>query len=181
MNILGGLERADDGKITIDGEVLGNNVDYIRNKKIGFIFQNYYLEHGYTIAEIMNNAMLIAGFKDKKEIERRSEEVLRIVDMERFKNKQGDALSGGQKQRVAIARALIKGADIILADEPTGNLDAQNTYKIMDILKEISKTKLVVLVTHEVTLIKKYADKLLSLLMDNLHIMLKSMRLNLPK
>ncbi len=159
LNILGGLEKADAGKITIDGEVLSNNVDYIRNKKIGFIFQNYYLEHGYTIAEIMNNAMLIAGFNDKKEIERRSEEVLRIVDMERFKNKQGDALSGGQKQRVAIARALIKGADIILADEPTGNLDAQNTYKIMDILKEISKTKLVVLVTHEVTLIKKYADK----------------------
>lgn len=159
LNILGGLERADDGKITIDGEVLSDKVDYIRNKKIGFIFQNYYLEHGYTISEIMNNAMLIAGFKDKKEIERRSEEVLRIVDMERFKNKQGDALSGGQKQRVAIARALIKGADIILADEPTGNLDAQNTYKIMDILKEISKTKLVVLVTHEVTLIKKYADK----------------------
>lgn len=159
LNILGGLERADAGKITIDGEVLSDKVDYIRNKKIGFIFQNYYLEHGYTISEIMNNAMLIAGFKDKKEIERRSEEVLRIVDMERFKNKQGDALSGGQKQRVAIARALIKGADIILADEPTGNLDAQNTYKIMDILKEISKTKLVVLVTHEVTLIKKYADK----------------------
>lgn len=159
LNILGGLERADDGKIIIDGEVLSDKVDYIRNKKIGFIFQNYYLEHGYTISEIMNNAMLIAGFKDKKEIERRSEEVLRIVDMERFKNKQGDALSGGQKQRVAIARALIKGADIILADEPTGNLDAQNTYKIMDILKEISKTKLVVLVTHEVTLIKKYADK----------------------
>lgn len=163
LNILGGLEKADDGKITIDGEVLSDKVDYIRNKKIGFIFQNYYLEHGYTIAEIMNNAMLIAGFKDKKEIERRSEEVLRIVDMERFKNKQGYALSGGQKQRVAIARALIKGADIILADEPTGNLDAQNTYKIMDILKEISKTKLVVLVTHEVTLIKKYADKYIKL------------------
>ena len=106
----------------------------------------------------MRNAMLIAGFTDEKEIERRTEEVLKLVDMERFKNKQGDALSGGQKQRVAIARALIKGADVILADEPTGNLDAQNTYKVMDILKEISKTKLVVLVTHEVTLIKKYAD-----------------------
>lgn len=158
LNILGGLEKADSGKIIINGEVLSDNTDYIRNQKIGFIFQNYYLERGYTIAEIMNNAMLIAGFKDKKEIERRSEEVLRIVDMERFKNKSGDALSGGQKQRVAIARALIKGADIILADEPTGNLDAQNTYKVMDILKEISKTKLVVLVTHEVTLIKKYAD-----------------------
>lgn len=158
LNILGGLEKADSGKITVDGEVMSGNVDRIRNRKIGFIFQNYYLERGYTIAEIMRNAMLLAGFKDEKEIERRSEEVLKLVDMERFKNKQGDALSGGQKQRVAIARALIKGADVILADEPTGNLDAQNTYKVMDILKEISKTKLVVLVTHEVTLIKKYAD-----------------------
>ena len=158
LNIIGGLEKADGGKIIVNGESMKGNEDKIRNQKIGFIFQNYYLERGYTIAEIMRNAMLIAGFTDEKEIEKRTEEVLKLVDMERFKNKQGDALSGGQKQRVAIARALIKGADVILADEPTGNLDAQNTYKVMDILKEISKTKLVVLVTHEVTLIKKYAD-----------------------
>lgn len=158
LNIIGGLEKADSGKVIVNGESMKGNEDKIRNQKIGFIFQNYYLERGYTIAEIMRNAMLIAGFTDEKEIERRTEEVLKLVDMERFKNKQGDALSGGQKQRVAIARALIKGADVILADEPTGNLDAQNTYKVMDILKEISKTKLVVLVTHEVTLIKKYAD-----------------------
>lgn len=158
LNIIGGLEKADSGKIIVNDESMKGNEDKIRNQKIGFIFQNYYLERGYTIAEIMRNAMLIAGFTDEKEIERRTEEVLKLVDMERFKNKQGDALSGGQKQRVAIARALIKGADVILADEPTGNLDAQNTYKVMDILKEISKTKLVVLVTHEVTLIKKYAD-----------------------
>lgn len=158
LNIIGGLEKADSGKIIVNGESMKGNEDKIRNQKIGFIFQNYYLERGYTIAEIMRNAMLIAGFTDEKEIERRTEEVLKLVDMERFKNKQGDALSGGQKQRVAIARALIKGADVILADEPTGNLDAQNTYKVMDILKEISKTKLVVLVTHEETLIKKYAD-----------------------
>lgn len=158
LNIIGGLEKADSGKIIVNGESMKGNEDKIRNQKIGFIFQNYYLERGYTISEIMRNAMLIAGFTDEKEIEKRTEEVLKLVDMERFKNKQGDALSGGQKQRVAIARALIKGADVILADEPTGNLDAQNTYKVMDILKEISKTKLVVLVTHEVTLIKKYAD-----------------------
>ncbi len=158
LNIIGGLDKQDKGKIYIDGENVAGKVDKIRNAKIGFIFQNYYLERGYTIAEIMRNAMHIAGFKDEEEIKRRTEEVLTLVDMERFKNKQGDALSGGQKQRVAIARALIKGADIILADEPTGNLDAENTMKVMDILKEISKTKLVVLVTHEVTLIKKYAD-----------------------
>ena len=163
LNIIGGLDKQDKGKIYIDGENVAGKVDKIRNAKIGFIFQNYYLERGYTIAEIMRNAMHIAGFRDEGEIARRTEEVLTLVDMERFRNKQGDALSGGQKQRVAIARALIKGADVILADEPTGNLDAENTMKVMDILKEISKTKLVVVVTHEITLIKKYADSYIKL------------------
>lgn len=163
LNIIGGLDKQDKGKIYIDGENVAGKVDKIRNAKIGFIFQNYYLERGYTIAEIMRNAMHIAGFKDEEEIKCRTEEVLTLVDMERFKNKQGDALSGGQKQRVAIARALIKGADVILADEPTGNLDAENTMKVMDILKEISKTRLVVVVTHEITLIKKYADSYIKL------------------
>lgn len=158
LNIIGGLEKADSGKVYIDGECTSGKTDRIRNAKIGFIFQNYYLEKGYTIAEILRNQMIIAGFKDEKEIERRTEEALKLVDMERFKNKLGDALSGGQQQRVAIARAIVKGSDIILADEPTGNLDAENTMKVMDILKEISKTQLVVIVTHEVSLIKKYAD-----------------------
>ena len=158
LNIIGGLEKADSGKVYIDGECTSGKTDKIRNAKIGFIFQNYYLEKGYTIAEILRNQMMIAGFKDEKEIARRTEEALKLVDMERFKNKLGDALSGGQQQRVAIARAIVKGSDVILADEPTGNLDAENTMKVMDILKEISKTQLVVIVTHEVSLIKKYAD-----------------------
>ena len=158
LNIIGGLEKADGGKVYIDGECTSGKADKIRNAKIGFIFQNYYLEKGYTIAEILRNQMIIAGFKDEKEIARRMEEALKLVDMERFKNKLGDALSGGQQQRVAIARAIVKGSDVILADEPTGNLDAENTMKVMDILKEISKTQLVVIVTHEVSLIKKYAD-----------------------
>ena len=158
LNIIGGLEKADSGKVYIDGECTSGKTDKIRNAKIGFIFQHYYLEKGYTIAEILRNQMIIAGFKDEKEIARRTEEALKLVDMERFKNKLGDALSGGQQQRVAIARAIVKGSDVILADEPTGNLDAENTMKVMDILKEISKTQLVVIVTHEVSLIKKYAD-----------------------
>ncbi len=158
LNIIGGLEKADSGKVYIDGECTSGKTDKIRNAKIGFIFQNYYLEKGYTIAEILRNQMMIAGFKDEKEIARRTEEALKLVDMERFKNKLGDALSGGQQQRVAIARAIVKGSDIILADEPTGNLDAENTMKVMDILKEISRTQLVVIVTHEVSLIKKYAE-----------------------
>lgn len=158
LNIMGGLDRQDSGKIYIDGEDTAGKVDEIRNNKIGFIFQNYYLESGYTITEILRNQMLIAGLKDEEEISKRTEEVLALVDMERYKNKRADALSGGQKQRVAIARALIKGSDIILADEPTGNLDTANTVKVMEILKKISKTQLVVLVTHEINLIKRYAD-----------------------
>lgn len=158
LNIIGGLDTADEGKVYIDGECTKGRADKLRNEKIGFIFQNYYLEKGYTISEILRNQMLIAGFKDEAEIERRTAEALKLVDMERFKNKLGDALSGGQQQRVAIARAIVKGSDVILADEPTGNLDAENTMKVMDILKEISKTQLVVIVTHEVSLIKKYAD-----------------------
>lgn len=158
LNIIGGLEKADEGKVYIDGECTSGKADKIRNEKIGFIFQNYYLEKGYRIEEILRNQMIIAGFKDEKEIARRCEEALKLVDMERFKNKLGDAISGGQQQRVAIARAMVKGSDVILADEPTGNLDAENTMKVMDILKEISKTQLVVMVTHEVSLIEKYAD-----------------------
>ena len=157
LNIIGGLDKQDGGKVYIDGECTSGRTDKIRNEKIGFIFQNYYLEKG-TITEILRNQMIIAGFKDEKEIERRSHEALKLVDMERYKNKRADALSGGQQQRVAIARAIVKGSDIILADEPTGNLDAENTVKVMDILKEISQTQLVVLVTHEITLIQKYAD-----------------------
>jgi ABC-type lipoprotein export system ATPase subunit len=158
LNIIGGLDKQDEGNIIINGENTAGKTDAVRNAKIGYIFQNYYLEKGYTIAQILRNQMLIAGFKDESEIKRRTEAVLKLVEMERFKNKQGDALSGGQQQRVAIARAIIKGSDVILADEPTGNLDAENTVKVMDILKEISKTQLVVLVTHEISLIKKYAD-----------------------
>lgn len=158
LNIIGGLEGADSGNVYIDGECTRGKIDRIRNEKIGFIFQNYYLESGYTITEILHNQLRIAGFKNTEEMNRRTTEALRLVDMERFKNKLGDALSGGQMQRVAIARAIVKGSDIILADEPTGNLDAENTIKIMDILKEISKDKLVVIVTHEISLIQRYAD-----------------------
>ncbi|MDR3263200.1 MAG: ABC transporter ATP-binding protein [Clostridiales bacterium] len=158
LNIMGGLDKQDGGSIYIDGENTKGRVDKIRNAKVGFIFQNYYLEKNYTITEILRNQMLIAGFSDEKEIKERTAAVLNLVEMERYKNKQADALSGGQQQRVAIARAIIKGSDVIFADEPTGNLDAQNTIKVMDILKEISKRQLVVLVTHELTLIKKYAD-----------------------
>lgn len=158
LNIIGGLEKQDSGEIFIAGECTTGKTDKIRNGNIGFIFQNYCLEKNYTITEILHNQLTIAGFKDKNEIENRTKQALELVKMTRFKNKQGDALSGGQQQRAAIARAIVKGSDIILADEPTGNLDSENTLSVMNILKEISTRKLVVLVTHETGLIAKYAD-----------------------
>ena len=90
LSILGGLERPDSGRIIIDDEDVTKTIDHVRNEKIGFIFQNYYLERGYTIEEIMVNAMYIAGFNDNDEIKRRCDEVLKIVDLERFKNKPAD-------------------------------------------------------------------------------------------
>ncbi len=165
LNILGGLDKQDGGEVIIDNEKITNsNRDKVRNKKIGFIFQNYYLESDSTVGDILKHQMKIAGFTSEEEIRRRSDIVLDLVDLKQYEKKSSDALSGGQKQRVAIARALIKGSDIILADEPTGNLDSQNTVKVMDILKEISKTKLVVLVTHETSLINKYADSHIELI-----------------
>lgn len=158
LNILGGLDKPNSGKITFDGQEYGYISDNVRNKNIGFIFQNYYLERDATIEQVLANQMIIAGIDDEGEIKRRSEIVLDLVNLARFKHKTTNSLSGGQKQRVAIARALIKGANVILADEPTGNLDAENTFLIMDILKEISKTKLVILVTHEQNLIEQYSD-----------------------
>lgn len=159
LNIIGGLDKPSSGSVSINEQQITNfNRDKIRNKQIGYIFQNYYLESGYTVEEILTNSMHIAGFKDEDEIKRRINVVLDLVDLKKYEHKNADALSGGQKQRVAIARALIKGSSIILADEPTGNLDVENTIHIMNILKKISKTRLVVLVTHETSLITKYAD-----------------------
>lgn len=159
LNIIGGLDKASSGEVFINDTLINSfNRDKVRNKQIGYIFQNYYLESGYTVEEILTNSMHIAGFKDLEEIKRRINVVLDLVDLKKYENKSADALSGGQKQRVAIARTLIKGANIILADEPTGNLDVENTIHIMNILKKISKTRLVVLVTHETSLITQYAD-----------------------
>ena len=163
LNIMGGLEEQSSGTVYINGESTTGARDKIRNRCTGFIFQNYYLERGCTVSEIMKNAMLVAGYRDEKLIAKRAKDALTLVDMERYKNKLSDALSGGQQQRVAIARALVKGSEIIFADEPTGNLDAENTIKVMDILKEISRDRLVVLVTHEVSLIKRYADSYIKL------------------
>ena len=159
LNAIGGLDTYASGKIIIDGITLDKDIDVIRNKYIGYIFQNYYLNRNETVYENVANAIKLCGIRDENIIEERVMASLKNVGMDKFKNRYPETLSGGQQQRVAIARAIVKNPRIILADEPTGNLDENNTVMIMNLLKEIGKSHLVLLVTHEDNLVKYYCDK----------------------
>ena len=163
LNVIGGLDKFHSGSVSIKGENISGNADVLRNKYIGYIFQNYNLQKEETCAKNVENALLLCGMTDKKEIDKRVEDALSSVDMEKYAKRTPDTLSGGQQQRIAIARAIVKNPQIILADEPTGNLDEANTVMIMDLLKEISKEHLVLLVTHEANLVDYYCDKVIEL------------------
>ena len=165
LNLIGGLLDRDSGTIEVYGESYGRNADRVRNKHIGYIFQNFNLINDKTVYENVEMALRIGGVSvlDTKLTEKRVMAALKCVEMEKYKNRTPDTLSGGQRQRIAIARAVVKNPDIILADEPTGNLDEMNTVRVMDTLKAISKEKLVLLVTHEGDIIESYADKIVKL------------------
>ena len=149
LNAIGGLDKVSNGKIYVNGKKITKRraitVDKIRNLNIGYIFQDYKL------------------IENKKEIEKRVKYVLEAVNMYRYRNRPANMLSGGEKQRVAIARAIVKNPSIVIADEPTGNLDSKNSLEIMNIIKAISKEKLVILVTHEVDLAKFYATRIVEI------------------
>lgn len=163
LNVIGGLDKFHDGTITIEENNITENPDVIRNKYIGYIFQNYNLNKNETCAENVANSLKLCGITDNNEIERRVDIVLKNVGMEKYKKRLPDSLSGGQQQRIAIARALVKNPKIILADEPTGNLDENNTIMIMELLKEIAKEHLVLLVTHEENLVEYYANQIINI------------------
>ena len=167
LNVIGGLDRADKGKIYINGKKITkkgmNKVDKIRNNNIGYIFQDYKLLENMSVFENVAITLRMIGINDKNKIEGRVNYVLKAVNMLRYRNRQAKMLSGGEKQRVAIARAIAKNPNIIIADEPTGNLDSKNSLEIMNIIKTISKEKLVILVTHEVDLAKFYATRIIEI------------------
>ena len=163
LNVIGGLDSFNDGTITIDNENIRNNTDVLRNREIGYIFQNYNLNNKETCYENVASALRLCGMEDKDEIDKRVIAALDNVDMTKYRMRLPNTLSGGQMQRIAIARAIVKNPRIILADEPTGNLDEHNTIMIMDLLREISKTHLVILVTHEANLVNLYCDKIIAL------------------
>lgn len=161
LNVLGGLDKAS-GSIyydNVDYNKLGvNKFDKFRSKNIGYIFQNYNLLLDQTIYDNLKIALELIDVTDPNEIDKRIEYTLKAVGMYKYRKKYAYALSGGQQQRVSIARALIKKATIIIADEPTGNLDTHNTIEVMNILKKISKSALVLLVTHDEKIANFYSD-----------------------
>lgn len=165
LNIIGGLDRYTSGDLIIEGistkTYTDKDWDNYRNKRIGFVFQNYNLVPHISILANVELAMTLQGIS-KKERDQRAKESLNKVGLEGIYNKKPNQLSGGQMQRVAIARALVNDPDIILADEPTGALDSVTSIQIMDILKEISKNKLVIMVTHNESLAKDYADRIIT-------------------
>lgn len=163
LNTIGGLDRLNSGSITLFGKNIKRRTDYLRNKYVGYIFQNYNLSKELTVYENVAAALRLCGIKNQAETDERVMAALANVGMERFRNRQPDTLSGGQQQRVAIARAIVKCPQIILADEPTGNLDEQNTVLVMNILKQLSKSCLVLLVTHETNLAELYCDRIINI------------------
>ena len=163
LNLLGGLDTAEKGEILIDGKPLSEDTDAKRNKYIGYVFQNYNLSRGETCYDNIAAALRLCGMNDEGEIKKRVYASLRCVGMENYAMRMPDTLSGGQQQRIAIARAIVKNPPVILADEPTGNLDSANTVMIMDLLKKISREHLVILVTHEENLVHYYCDRVIEL------------------
>ena len=153
LNVIGGLDKADKGSIYINGQKISGRsagaVDKIRNLNIGYIFQNYNLIDDMTVFDNVAMVLRMVGIKDKDEIREKVEYALDLVGMYRYRKRYADMLSGGERQRVGIARAIVKDPALIIADEPTGNLDRANTLEVMNILKTISREKLVILVTHE--------------------------------
>ncbi len=164
LNVLGGLDQADSGEFIIKGksskDFSQSDFDSYRNTFIGFIFQEYNILPEFTVAQNIALAMELQG---KKATNEALNDILEQVDLANYGNRKPNELSGGQKQRVAIARALIKNPEMIMADEPTGALDSNTGKQVFDTLKKLSKTKLVLIVSHDRDFAELYADRIIEL------------------
>ena len=167
LNIIGGLDRYTSGDLIINGKSTkkfkDRDWDAYRNYKVGFVFQSYNLIGHQTILSNVELALTIGGIS-KKERKQRAIKALEDVGLKDHIHKKPNQLSGGQMQRVAIARALVNNPDIILADEPTGALDTKTSIQVMEILKKISKDKLIIMVTHNPDLAEKYSSRIIRIL-----------------
>ena len=164
LNIIGGLDKYDSGDIFILGksskDFKNSDFDSYRNTYVGFVFQEFNILEDYNVYE---NIVLALQLQQKDIDKEKIDALLAKLELSNLKNRKVNELSGGQKQRVAIARALIKEPKIILADEPTGNLDSKTGKQVMDLLKEISKEKLVIIVSHDVESANIYGDRIIEI------------------
>ena len=166
LNIIGGLDRYDSGDLIINGistkKYTDRDWDSYRNHTIGFVFQSYNLIPHQTVLGNVELALTISGI-GKEERKKRANEALKKVGLGEQLHKKPSQMSGGQMQRVAIARALVNVPDILLADEPTGALDTATSVQVMELLKEVAKDRLVVMVTHNPELAEEYATRIVTL------------------
>lgn len=166
LNVIGGLDHFDSGDLLIDGistkDFHDRDWDAYRNNRIGFVFQSYNLIPHQTILENVELALTLTGV-GHAERRQRAREALEAVGLGEHVNKRPSQLSGGQMQRVAIARALINDPEIVLADEPTGALDSTTSVQVMDLLKEVARDRLVIMVTHNPDLAYQYATRIVNL------------------
>ena len=171
LNIIGGLDRYTDGDLFINGKSTktykDRDWDNYRNHSVGFIFQSYNLIPHQTVLSNVELALTLSGVS-KQERRKRAEDALTKVGLGDQLGKKPNQMSGGQLQRVAIARALVNDPEILLADEPTGALDSETSVQIMELLKEISKDRLVIMVTHNPELAKQYSTRIVKLLDGNI-------------
>ena len=167
LNIIGGLDNYTDGDLVINGkstkEYNDRDWDTYRNHRVGFVFQSYNLISHQTVLKNVELALTLSGVS-KSERRKRAIAVLKKVGLGDQINKRPNQMSGGQMQRVAIARALVNDPDIILADEPTGALDSETSVQIMNLLKEISRDKLIIMVTHNAELASEYSTRIIRIL-----------------
>lgn len=166
LNIIGGIDNYTNGDLVINNKSTRNfkdsNWDSYRNSLVGFIFQNYNLIDHISVYKNVELALTLSGIS-KRKTRKKVMEALKKVGLEKHAKKKPNELSGGQMQRVAIARALVNDPEIILADEPTGALDSKTSVQIMELIKKISKDKLVIMVTHNDLLAKKYSTRIISI------------------
>ena len=171
LNIIGGLDRYTSGELYIGGRATSDfrdrDWDNYRNHSVGFIFQSYNLIPHQSVLSNVELALTLTGVP-RAERRRRAAEALEKVGLADQLNKKPNEMSGGQMQRVAIARALVNDPEILLADEPTGALDSETSVQIMELLKEISKDRLVIMVTHNPELAKRYSTRIIRLLDGNI-------------
>ena len=165
LNIIGGLDRYDSGDLIINGistkKYTDADWDSYRNHTIGFVFQSYNLIPHQTVLANVELALTISGIS-RSDRKQRALQALEAVGLKEQAHKKPNQMSGGQMQRVALARALVNDPDILLADEPTGALDSETSIQVMDLLKEVAKDRLVVMVTHNPELAHQYATRIVS-------------------